>query len=173
MWLTHWTKKITAKAPVPRPEKPDAKATSIGGRPEWDEWIAKGRSETVFEIRKMGFTVADVEAQKAWPTLGRYISSKPGGVSTPHQEFLKTLVYGRWREYSAIAHGTSDGLLRTGVFFIADSFIHEDRPNDDNHLRLLSTHLAQAAGILLCIITELQAHFRFDGADINSRIHET
>jgi hypothetical protein len=34
-------------------------------------------------------------------------------------------------------------------------------------------HIARAAGVLLCIVTELQGHFRFDdnGARINERIH--
>jgi hypothetical protein len=145
-----------------------------GGRPEWDEWIAKGRAEVDFEIRRMGFTVPDVLAQKEWPTLGQYISRKQkGGTSTPHQEFLRTLVYGPWREYSAMAHGASDGLLRTAIFYIADSLPHEERSKlEDGHLRLLSSHIGQAAAVLLCIVTELQAHFRFDGADINERIHK-
>jgi hypothetical protein len=152
----------------------DKDQVRYGGRPEWDEWIAKGRAEVDFEIRKMGFTVADVLAEKEWPTLGQYIARKrKGGTLTPHQEFLKTLVYGRWREYSAMAHGASDGLMRTAIFYIADSLPHEERPKlDDGHLRLLSKHIGQAAAILLCIVTELQAHCHFDGADIDERIHK-
>src|SRR5208283_5708750 len=30
----------------------------------------------------------------------------------------------------------------------------------------------KAAAILLCIVTELQAHFHFDGANIDERIHK-
>jgi alanine dehydrogenase len=35
-------------------------------------------------------------------------------------------------------------------------------------------HIGRAAGILLCIVTELQAYFHFDdnGARVNERIHE-
>jgi hypothetical protein len=152
----------------------DEDQAKYGGKPEWDEWIAKGRAEIDFEVRKVGLTMADVLAEKDWPTLGRYINSpNPGGVITPHQKFLRTLVYGPWREYSAMAHGASEGLLRTALLYITDSLPHEERPDlDDKHLRLLSTHLAQAAAILLCTVTELQAHFRFDGANINERIHK-
>ena len=32
--------------------------------------------------------------------------------------------------------------------------------------------LTRASAILLCILTELQAFFRFDGARINERLHE-
>ena len=36
---------------------------------------------------------------------------------------------------------------------------------------LVSAHLGRAATVLLCLITELQAHCRFEGANINERIH--
>ncbi len=152
----------------------DEDQAKYGGRAEWDESIAKSRTEIDFEIRRMGFTVADVLAEKEWPTLGQYIGrQQKGGTYTPHQDFLKTLVYGQWREYSAMAHGASDGLLKSAIFYIADSMPHEERAMlEDGHLRLLSFHIGQAAAILLCIVTELQAYFRFDGADINERIHK-
>lgn len=145
-----------------------------GDRPEWQDWIAKGQAEVELEIRRMGFTVSDVLAEKDWPTLGQYIARKKiGGTSTPHQEFLRTLVYGPWREYSAMAHGASDGLMRTAIYYIADSLPHEERPKlEDSHPRLLGTHIGRTAAILLCIVTELQAHFHFEGADINERIHK-
>ena len=56
----------------------------------------------------------------------------------------------------------------------ADSFPHEERDKiDEQHFpRFLSLHIARAAAILLCIVTELQAQFRFDGASINERIHK-
>lgn len=52
---------------------------------------------------------------------------------------------------------------------------HDDRPKlDEIYPKILSMHIARAAAILLCIITELQAYFRFDddGARINERIQE-
>jgi hypothetical protein len=39
-------------------------------------------------------------------------------------------------------------------------------------LRMFSLHLGQAAGVMLAIITELQAYFNFDGPDINGQIHK-
>jgi hypothetical protein len=66
-----------------------------GGQPEWDEWIAKGRAEIDFDVRRNGLATAEVLAEKEWPTLGRYIKSpQPGGTFTGHQQFLKTLVFG-------------------------------------------------------------------------------
>ena len=145
-----------------------------GGRPEWDAWIAENRKRTDFALRYDGLTDADVLTQAAlWPTLGKYISNKqPGGTFTPHQEFLRTFTYGMWREYSAMAHGAFEGLLPVAMYYVEDFMPHEERPKlDEVHPRILGTHLPRAAAILLCIVTELQAHFHFDGARIDERIH--
>jgi len=152
----------------------DEDEARYGGKPEWDEWIDQGRREIDWDLRNNRLTASDVLAEKEWPTLGRHINSpQAGNTFTPHQQFLKSLVYGPWREYSAMAHGASEGLLKTAVFYVTDSLPHEERPKlDDGHLRLLGSHLAQAAAILLCIVTELQAHFHFDGANIDERIHK-
>jgi hypothetical protein len=60
----------------------------------------------------------------------------------------------------------------TGVFFIQDALPHEQRPDEAKFLRMFSMHISQAAGVSLAIVTELQAYFHFDGADINNRIHK-
>jgi len=70
------------------------------------------------------------------------------------------------------------GTRRLGRFaddwrtFVQDALPHEQRPDDDKFLRMFRMHIGQAAGVLLAIVTELQAYFRFDGADINNRIHK-
>jgi hypothetical protein len=146
-----------------------------GGRPEWDEWIAKSRDMLALGIRLCGLTTTEVAAPLTpWPTLGKYVSDKQsGGTTTPHQDFLRTFVYGRWREYSAMAHGAFEGLMPTAMYYVADSIPHDDRLKlDEAHPKILSFHLARAAAILLCIVTELQAHFHFDGASIDERIHK-
>lgn len=147
-----------------------------GGRPEWDTWIKKSREGLELLIRADGMKLEDVLALTTfWPTLGRYINDKqPGGVTTPHQDFLKTFTFGIWREYSAMAHGAFEGLMPTAMYYITDSMPHEERPKIDvQHARVLFLHIGRAAGVLLCIITELQAYFLFDddGARINERIH--
>jgi len=111
-----------------------------------------------------------------WPTLGKYMSDKqPGGVTTPHQDFLKSFAYGNWREYSAMSHGAFEGLMPTAMYYFADSMPPDDRPKiDETFERILFMHIGRAAGVLLCIVTEVQAYFKFDdnGARINERIHE-
>lgn len=151
----------------------DQDQARYGGDPDWDAWIAKCRTNFDFEIRRMNFTVAEVQAEKAWPTLGQYVNMQQAGRTySPHQQFLKTLLYGKWREYSAMAHGGMDGLLATGIFYIKDAMPHEQRPTDDEFLRMFSLHVGQAAGVMLAIVTELQAYFNFDGPDINGQIHK-
>jgi hypothetical protein len=147
-----------------------------GGKPGWDEWIRKNREALDLGIRACGLTVAGVQAQKArWPTLGKYIGNKQtGGTLTPHQDFLKTFMYGNWSKYSAIAHGAFEGLLEVAPYYTEDSLDHDFRKKlDESHPDFMTKCLAEAAAVLLCMVTELQAHFHFDddGARINDRIH--
>jgi hypothetical protein len=155
----------------------DEEEQRYGGQPKWDSWVKNSRDGLDLGMRADGLRKVEVLAQKAqWPTLGKYISDKqPGGLTTAHQDFLKTFAYGRWREYSAMAHGAFEGLMLVALYYIADSMPHEERPKiDAQHPKVLALHLGRAAGVLLCIITELQAYFHFDdaGARINHRIHE-
>jgi len=74
-----------------------------------------------------------------------------------------------------MSHGAFEGLMLTAMYYITDGLPHEARPAvDAQHAKILSTHIARAAVVLLSIVTELQAYFRFDddGARINPRIHE-
>jgi hypothetical protein len=154
----------------------DEDAARYGGQPAWDEWIARGRTFLREDMRNNGFLESEVLQASQWPTLGRYVKApQPGGIFSPHQQALKLLNYGPWREYSALAHSTFDGLLETAATYIADMLPHDDRPKlEEAHPRRLSTHISQAAGILISVVTELQAYFRFDdaGARINERICE-
>lgn len=154
----------------------DEDRARYGGRVEWNAWITRARAEIMEDMRRNGFSSADVQQANQWPTLGRYIKAPQlGGTFSPHQQFLKLLNYGPWREYSALAHGTFDGLLETAVYYITDIFPHDDRSKlDDVHPLRLSTHISQVAGVLVGAVTEVQAYFRFpsNGARINERIHE-
>ncbi|ABF42955.1 hypothetical protein Acid345_3955 [Candidatus Koribacter versatilis Ellin345] len=154
----------------------DDEEQRYGGQPKWDEYIARGRSMIDLGLRESGFTLAEINSQKwAWHTLGQYLSYKPGGRTTAHQDFLRTFAYGNWREYSAMSHSTFEGLMPTAMYYVADTAPHDNREMIEQRFELvLFMHIGRAAGLLLCIITELQAHFKFDddGARINERIHE-
>ena len=154
----------------------DQMETRYGEQPKWDEWIRKNREALDLGIRACGLTVAGVQAKKTrWPTLGQYLRDRQtGGTLTLHQDFLKTLMYGEWSRYSAMAHGAFEGLLDIAVYYTEDSQDHDFRKTlDEKHPYFVTMTLAHAAAILLCIVTELQAHFHFDddGARINERIH--
>jgi hypothetical protein len=147
---------------------------AYGGQPKWDDWIKRNRDGVLFRMRGDGLDIADVMASPSWPTMGKYVSDRqPGGTLSGHQQFLKTFTYGKWREYSAISHGAFEGLMQVALYYITDSFPHENRQKvDELFPRVLSLHLGRAAIILLSIVTELQHRFRFEGADIDNRIRK-
>jgi hypothetical protein len=153
----------------------DRKEQIYGGQPGWDESIRINREKIDLAIRSIGWTVAEVRAEKKqWPTLGAYIRNDNQPL-TPHQEFLKKFLYGDWSKYSAMAHGAFEGLLEVGLYYTEDSLEHEERERlDREHPDFMSMCLSQAAAVLLCMATELQLYFHFDdgGAQIDERIHK-
>ena len=148
------------------------------GQPRWEAYITERRGAVDHLIRMSGFTIDEVMSQPIWPTLGRYISTKGlGGDLTEHREFLRTFTHMEWRQYSALAHGAYEGFigfvgpLPVGAYYTSDFIPHSARPKiDASYDMFLSKHLGSAATLLLCMITELQAYCRFDGARINERI---
>lgn len=140
--------------------------------PRWAEWFQNRRDSLELGIRRDGFKLDEVMAQKRWPTLAAYLRPKNNVPPTDHQLFLKRLTYGYWREYSGYAHGTFQGLMQTAMPYLEHDLPIEERSKlEEMSLRRIFDHMAQAAAILLCILTELQAYFRFDGARINERLH--
>jgi hypothetical protein len=153
----------------------DAEQKRYGGDPIWDAYIADSRQKMSLLLRNSGFTEAQVRDKKKypdWPTLGKYIALGPSG---PYKLFLDTFSYGHWKRYSAIAHGAPEGLHEIGSFLNRDGHRHEERPQiDEAYPRMMSYHIMLAAILLLAIITEVEATYRFKdaGARINERIVE-
>jgi hypothetical protein len=146
-----------------------------GSNPDtrWADWLAKRADSLDFTMRRDGFKLDEVQAQSRWPTLGTYLREKKNSPVTAHQLFLRELTYGYWREYSEYSHGTFQGLLRTALFYLERDMPHEDRPKiEEASMNLIFSHMTRACAILLCILTELQAFFRFEGARINERLRE-
>lgn len=145
-----------------------------GALPDWTEYIAKARQQMRLQLRILKMAEEDIMDKKTnpdWKILGSYLAREKKMPYTAHQQFLSTFSYGIWRSYSAVSHGAFEGLMEVGSFFNRDRHRHEDRHIiDSNFERMMSLHIGRAALILLCIITELQAHFRFKGANVNSRI---
>jgi hypothetical protein len=106
------------------------------------------------------------------------VSTKgPGGSLTPHQRFLGQFTHLQWKQYSALSHAGYEGFAGLldaaplGAYFMTDFLPHELRAKVEERYELhVSSHLGRAALLLLCIVTELQAYCKFDGAEINARI---
>jgi hypothetical protein len=148
--------------------------TRYSGRPEWDAWIKESREKLELNVRQLKATQAEIDATPEWITFGKYVNQKgKGGVFNDHQRFLSTLLYGPWRQYSAQAHGGPEALRAVAMYFNYDQQPFDDRPLiRDAMERMRSLHLLRASTVLLATITELQAYFKFDGANINKRIRE-
>jgi hypothetical protein len=142
-----------------------------GGSPAWDAHLAEQRKLRDEDMRMNGFALVDVMQTDYWPTLSAYLRPKKDIPFSPHQEFLKTLTLGYWREYSALAHATFNGLSSTAIFYTKGDVPHEDREKfEEAGETVISRHLLRVVGILLCILTEIQVHFMFDDARINERL---
>jgi hypothetical protein len=154
-------------------ESVDADERRYGGDPKWDDYIARKRELLRNGMLLDGITETEVRAAKTWPTLGRYLTVKKNVPLTPHQRFLQKLTYGFWQEYSGMAHAAFEGLLPTALFYTSKDIPHELRPMVDETLEtMISIHIPRLSAVLLCMLTEVQAFFRFDGARIGQRLHE-
>jgi hypothetical protein len=149
----------------------DADEERYGGDPRWDTDIANRRDMIRRGMALDGITAQEAHGAKTWPTLGIYLKPAKNVPLTPIQKFLNELTFGFWEEYSGLAHGTFQGLLPMAIFLAPKEMPHEFRPRVEVAVdSVLSLHMSRVAGILLCTLTEVQAHFRFDGARINERL---
>lgn len=139
--------------------------------PAWMDYLRATRNRMETGMRAEGLTDADLDDRKnKWPLLAAYLDGKP---ETPHRQMLRKITLGFWKEYSSISHVSFDGLAGMYPFICPDRLPHEQRrPLDEVADRHIAMHFGRAAGILLCLLTELQYHFQFDGASIDERLHK-
>ena len=151
----------------------DADERRYGGDARWDTYIAERRKSISFDMRSNDITEVEARSAQLWPTLSRYLRVEKNVQPTPHQEFLRKLTFGFWQEYSGISHATFQGLVPIAALLVPKDLRHEDRPAlEDWGERMIAYHIARVAAILLCTLTEVQAHFQFSGARINQRLHD-
>jgi len=150
----------------------DANEKRYGGDPSWDVYIASRRKQLSLSLRRDGLTTERVKNAKLWPTLSGYLRVKDNVPLTPHQDLLKKLTYGMWQEYSGMAHGTFQGLMATAVFYVPKPPDADRESFQDISERAISMNIARVAAILLCIISEVQAAFQFEGARISQRLNQ-
>jgi hypothetical protein len=142
-----------------------------GGDPNWDAYIEEQRRLRTDDMRTNGFSLSEVMQANHWLTLSTYIRPKKNRPLSAHQEFLRKLTFGFWQEYSGMAHATFNGLCTTAIFYTKGDVPFEDRDQFEASAEtMVSRHVIRVVGILLCILTEVHAYFRFDGANINERL---
>lgn len=146
-----------------------------GNRPEWQQHFQDRRRLLAAMLAQTEVSESEARAAKNWPTFGRYMSECHGN-DTPLQAFFRSLTIGSWSDYSALMHASFEGLLPNMAHFVTDALLHESRPKlRMQFLPYITMHISRAAGILLCILTEVQARFRYDHentAHIDERLRE-
>jgi hypothetical protein len=87
---------------------------------------------------------------------------------------LRKLTLGFWKEYSSISHASYDGLISIFPFIAWDKTPNEKRAQTrDDGERFISSHIGRTAALLLCLLTEIQHFYKFDGpAKIDERLAE-
>lgn len=143
-----------------------------GSDPAWQENLRNRRELLRRRLAEDQLIDADLDGKgNKWPLLGDYLRQKP---DTPHRQLLRRISLGFWREYSSISHASFDGLDELFPFIARDYLPHEMRTSklDNYRLRLFFMHFARAAALLLCLLTEIQHHFRFQGSNVDRRIRE-
>ena len=121
------------------------------------------------EWKLLGFDESEIRSATKWTLLSSYLRNKP--VDTPHKILLQKLTLGYWYEYSSLSHGTFDGLRSIAPFINKDMV--PQAWQEDMELgayRIITMHMARAEGILLCLLTELQSAYRFEGFRVNERL---
>jgi hypothetical protein len=149
---------------------------TYAGQPEWESYCDEQLKALDILIRGSGFAEVEIRRATTWRSMGTYILQGKPEDATPHQKFLKTFTHMQWRQYSALSHAAYDGYigeLPAAAYFMEDSMPRESRGDLDRmYLAFLTRHIGRAAMILLCIVTELQLHFRIGEHHINERIIE-
>jgi hypothetical protein len=143
-----------------------------GNDPAWQQDFTNRRFMLQQGLVLDHLTEADLNDKKnRWPLLGEYLQQKP---DTAHKQLLRRISLGFWREYSSISHASYDGLVDLFPFIARDKLPHAMRtPELDSYrLRHFFMHFARAAVLLLCLLTEIQHRFKFDGANIDKRLRE-
>jgi hypothetical protein len=159
----------------------DEDLSRYAGQVDQEEFLRERRTGAELLLRMSGFTMTEVmqlKKHEMWPTFGTFINTLgPGGTRTEIQQFLKTFAHLEWRQYSALSHGAYEAFIGTlgsvpvGAYYLNDFLPHQQQDTlDETYNSFLSTHLSRSATVLLCLLTEIQAHCRFDGANINERI---
>lgn len=144
-----------------------------GSRPEWqkDLEFRQKLAERIAQETSVSFS----EAKQApnWKTLGGHLRESYGK-DNEMQAFLRNLTLGAWSDYSALSHVSFETFIPHGLYFAKDLMPQERRfLIRENFPQLITMHLCRAAGVLACILTEVQGRCQFDSdgtAAINVRL---
>ena len=148
-----------------------ANEAAYADRPEWVEALKFQRRSYEEGLLINGIATIELDNTKnKWLLLGEYLK----GADTPHKQMLRKLTLGFWREYSSISHASFDGLTSIFPFIVGRELpaqLHDRL--DEASERALAMQVFRAAGLLMCLVTEIQHFCHFQGASIDQRLADT
>ncbi len=147
---------------------------TYAGKTEWDIYTAQQKKSLERLIHASGFKESEIQPRrygsrwentslKASRRMRRYIR---GSLRPSHTCSGVSI-----RPYCTPATTGTSERFRLVAYFVLDSLPHDKRPIiEKSYLAFLTKHIGRAAMLLLCIATEIQLCFGFDGANINQRL---
>lgn len=142
--------------------------------PQWQADFSRRRKVIAVGLHLEQITAADLDdSSNKWPLLGEYLRVSKASPDTAHKQLLRHLTLGFWKEYSSISHASFDGLTDIFPFIALNRVPIENRDLVRSAaLRHITMHIGRAAGLLLCLLTELQHFFKFNDFDIDNRLRQ-
>jgi hypothetical protein len=146
--------------------------SEYGSDPDWQDWLPG--LESLIQKGAIQFSITEGEATnpkkniRAWPSTGQMADFEVNPAKRPpSREFLHYMTDLYYRDHSAQSHMSFLGMLKLSAILFADDLPKERRSElgADRLPRLMTTHLSRTAYLLLCLISELQSHFKFSGAN--------
>jgi hypothetical protein len=137
----------------------------------WPEYIAQQRGFIRTGYTADGFREEHLQDKADWVLLSRYLQS-PAADDSDHKKLMRRFIHGPWRQYSEISHVTFRGVHELFEVLNTDAAPHQHRSAIfERAERSLTQHLGRTATVLLAVISEIQAVYRFEGHSVNARLH--
>jgi hypothetical protein len=144
--------------------------------PEWDNWFRSFKKlldDGVINFRISPEELSGEQKIPDWPTPGRMADYKIDPLARPPaRQFLKYLNDWFYKELSAISHTSFFGIIKTnGLIMMRElSSPQQDLIEQTLVPRHIYLYVSRVVILLLCLLSELQLHFKFD--DLGDRLVE-
>jgi hypothetical protein len=146
--------------------------SEYGSDPDWKDWLPGLQSLIERGVVQFSITESELDDPKKqiqpWPSTGQMSDYGVNPAERPaNREFLHYMTDLYYRDHSAQSHMSFLGIMKLGAILSADDLSKDERGQleADSLPRLMTSHLSRTAFLLLCLISELQNHFKWTGTN--------